>query len=143
MSGERLTGDAATMVLCVVAGGAAAVGSTRTYALAKAHGMDGPTALLVAMSLGGLIVGASLVLLHEERGPWVPGTAEGMQLLGICCHGRRRHRVRRPVRATRRDHRGLVGGGVFRRGGHGAGAGAPLPQAPPRGQASNGPGGAQ
>src|ERR1700683_56753 len=21
--------------------------------------------------------------MHEERGPWVPGTAEGMQLLGI------------------------------------------------------------
>ena len=35
------------------------------------------------VSLGGLIVGASLVLLGEERGPWVPGTAEGMQLLGL------------------------------------------------------------
>ena len=35
------------------------------------------------MSLGGLIVGASLVLLHEERDMWLPGTAEGMQLLGL------------------------------------------------------------
>ena len=83
MTGDRLTGGAAIVVLCVVAGSALTVGSTRTYALAKGHGMDGTAALLVAMSLGGLIVGASLVLLREERGQWVPGTAEGMQLLGI------------------------------------------------------------
>ena len=83
MTGDRLTGGAATVVLCVVAGSALTVGSTRTYALAKGHGMDRTAALLVAMSLGGLIVGASLALLHEERGPWVPGTAEGMQLLGL------------------------------------------------------------
>ena len=81
MTGDRLIGGAATVVLCVVAGSALTVGSTRTYALAKGHGMDGTAALLVAMSLGGLIVGASLVLLREE--PWVPGTAEGMQLLGL------------------------------------------------------------
>jgi hypothetical protein len=83
VTGDRLTGGAATLVLCVVAGSAMTVGSTRTYALAKSHSMDGTAALLVAISLGGLIVGASLVLLHEERGPSVPGTAEGMQLLGI------------------------------------------------------------
>jgi hypothetical protein len=80
---DRLTGGAATVVLCVVAGSAMTVGSTRTYALARSHGMDGPAALLVAVSLGGLIVGASLVLLGEERDPWVPGTAEGMQLMGL------------------------------------------------------------
>ncbi len=45
--------------------------------------MDWTAALLVAVSLGGLIVGASLVLLGEERDPWVPGTAEAMQLLGL------------------------------------------------------------
>ena len=73
MTGDRMTGGAATVVLCVVAGSAMTIGSARTYALAKGHGMDGTAALLVAMSLGGLIVGASLV----------PGTAEGMQLLGI------------------------------------------------------------
>ena len=83
MTGDRLIGGAATVVLCLVAGSALTVGSARTYALAKGHGMDGTAALLVAMSLGGLIVGASLVLLREERGPWVPGTAEGMQLLGL------------------------------------------------------------
>lgn len=78
MTWDRMTGGAATVVLCVVADSAMTVGSTRAYALAKGHGLDGTAALLVAMSLGGLIVGASLVLLHEERGPWVPGTAEGM-----------------------------------------------------------------
>ena len=83
MTGDRLISGAATVVLCVVAGSAVTVGCTRTYGLAKGHGMDGMVALLVAISLGGLIVGASLALLHEERGPWVPGTAEGMQLLGL------------------------------------------------------------
>ena len=83
MTGDRLIGGAATVVLCVVAGSALTVGSTRAYALARSHGMDETAALLVAMSLGGLIVGASLVLLGEERNPWVPGTAEGMQLLGL------------------------------------------------------------
>jgi len=71
------------VVLCVVAGSAVTVGSARAYALASGHGMDGMAAVLVAVSLGGLIVGASLVLLGEERGPWVPGTAEGIQLLGL------------------------------------------------------------
>jgi hypothetical protein len=83
VTGDRLIGGAATVVLCVVAGSALIVGSTRTYALARSHGMDGTAALLVAISLGGLIVGASLALLGEERGPWVPGTAEGMQLPGL------------------------------------------------------------
>jgi hypothetical protein len=83
VTGDRMTGAAATVVLGVVAGSAMTIGSTRTYALAKGHGLDGTAALLVAVSLGGLIVGASLVLLHEERWPWVPGTAEGMQLLGL------------------------------------------------------------
>jgi len=83
VTGDRLTGGAATVVLCVVAGSALTVGSIRTYALARGHGLDGTAALLVAVSLGGLIAGASLVLLGEERNPWVPGTAEGMQLLGL------------------------------------------------------------
>ncbi len=83
MTGDRMIVGAATVVLCVVADSAVTVGSTRTYALAEGHGMDGTAALLVAISLGGLIVGASLALLGEHRGPWVPGTAEGMQLLGL------------------------------------------------------------
>ena len=83
MTADRLTGGAATVVLCVVAGSALTVGSIRTYALARGHGLDATAALLVAVSLGGLIAGASLVLLVEERDPWVPGTAEGMQLLGL------------------------------------------------------------
>jgi hypothetical protein len=83
VTGERLIGGVATVVLCVVAGSALTVGSARTYALAEGHGLDGTAALLVAVSLGGLIVGASLVLLREEGDPWVPGTAEGTQLLGL------------------------------------------------------------
>jgi hypothetical protein len=83
VTGNRLIGGAATVVLCVVAGSAVTTGCTRTYALARGHGMDTTAALLVAVSLGGLIVGASLALLSEEPDPWVPGTAEYMQLLGL------------------------------------------------------------
>jgi hypothetical protein len=83
VTGDQLTGGAAIAVLCGVAGSALTVGSARAYALARSHGIDGTAALLVTVSLGGLIVGASLVLLHEEHDPWVPGTAEGMQLLGL------------------------------------------------------------
>jgi hypothetical protein len=83
VTGDRLSGGAATVVLCVVAGSAVTAGSARTYALARDHGVDAAAALLVAVSLGGLIVGASLALLHEERGLCVPGTAETMQLLGL------------------------------------------------------------
>jgi hypothetical protein len=85
VTGDRLAGGAATVVLCVTAGSAMTVGSTLAYALARSHGMDGATALLTAVSLGGLIIGASLLLLlmREQRGPWAPGPAEGMQLLGL------------------------------------------------------------
>jgi hypothetical protein len=48
------------------------VGSTRAYALPRRDGMDETVALLMAI---GLMVGASLVLLREERGPRAPGTA--------------------------------------------------------------------
>ena len=72
VTGDRLITGAATVVLCVVAGSAVTVGSTRTFALAEGHGMDGTAALLVAVSLGGLIAGASLALLDEERGPGCP-----------------------------------------------------------------------
>jgi hypothetical protein len=83
VTGNRLTGGAATVVLCAVAGSAVTTGCARAYALARGHGMNATAALLVAMSLGGLIVGASLALLGEEPDPWVPGTAEYMQLLGL------------------------------------------------------------
>jgi hypothetical protein len=74
---------AATAVLCVVAASAVTVGSARAYALARGHGMDGPAAVLVAVSVGGLIVAASLVLLREARnGPGVPEMAENMLWLG-------------------------------------------------------------
>jgi len=83
VTGNRLSGGAATVALCAVAGSAVTTGSARAYVLARGHGMDGTAALLVAVSLGGLIIGASLALLGEERDPWVPGTAEYMQLLGL------------------------------------------------------------
>ena len=41
MTGDRMIGGAATVVLCVVVGSALTIGSTRTYALAKGHGLDG------------------------------------------------------------------------------------------------------
>jgi hypothetical protein len=105
--------------------------------------MDGTAALLTAVSLGGLIIGASLLLLllREQRGPWVPQTAEGMQLLGLA--------VMAAADIASGARYGLLGAIIsawpavaFFGGGHGAGVGAPLPQAPSRGQARNDPGGA-
>ena len=54
------------------------------YALGRAHGQEGAAARLLPLSVDGLIVAASLVLLHEARnGRGAPGLARVMLWLGI------------------------------------------------------------
>ena len=54
-------------VVCAVAAVAAVVSYSHIYGLGRAHGQDGPAARLLPLSVDGLILAASLVLLHEAR----------------------------------------------------------------------------
>jgi hypothetical protein len=73
-----------TAVVVAVAGFAAVVSYSHIYELGRAHGQDGAPARLLPLSVDGLIVAASLVLLHEARnGRAAPGLARVMLWLGI------------------------------------------------------------
>jgi hypothetical protein len=52
-------------VVCAVAAFAAVVSYSHIYGLGRAHGQDGTAARLLPLSVDGLILAASLVLLHE------------------------------------------------------------------------------
>ncbi len=54
-------------VVCAVAAFAAVVSYSRIYGLGRGHGQDGTAARLLPLSVDGLILAASLVLLHEAR----------------------------------------------------------------------------
>jgi hypothetical protein len=69
------------------------LGSTRTYALAEGHGMDGTAALLVAMSLGGLL-GAII-----SAWPAVAFFGAADMVLELVHRSRRRRRQARPAAA--------------------------------------------
>jgi Protein of unknown function (DUF2637) len=67
-----------------VAAFAAVVSYSHIYGLGRAHGQDGTAARLLPLSVDGLILAASLVLLHEARnGRDAPGLARFMLWLGI------------------------------------------------------------
>jgi hypothetical protein len=67
-----------------VAGFAAVVSYSHIYDLGRVHGQAGTAARLLPLSVDGLIVAASLVLLHEARnGRQAPGLARSMLWLGI------------------------------------------------------------
>ena len=67
-----------------VAGFAAVVSYSHIYALGRVHGQDGAAARLLPLSVDGLILAASLVLLHEARnGRDAPALARLMLWLGI------------------------------------------------------------
>lgn len=84
MSGDRAIRIATAAVVCAVAGFAAVVSYTHIYDLGRAHGQDGTPARLLPLSVDGLILAASLVLLHEARnGRDVPRLARVMLWLGI------------------------------------------------------------
>jgi hypothetical protein len=75
---------ATAAVVCAVAAFAAVVSYSHIYGLGQAHGQDGMAARLLALSVDGLILAASLVLLHEARnGRDAPRLARLMLWLGI------------------------------------------------------------
>jgi hypothetical protein len=84
VSGERLIRAATAAVVCAVAGFAAVVSYSHIYDLGHAHGQDGTAARLLPLSVDGLILAASLVLLHEARNRrGAPALARLMLWLGI------------------------------------------------------------
>jgi hypothetical protein len=84
VSGDRLIRIATAAVVCAVAGFAAVVSYTHIYDLGRVHGQGGTPARLLPLSVDGLILAASLVLLHEARnGRDAPRLARVMLWLGI------------------------------------------------------------
>ena len=84
MTGDRVIRFATAAVVCAVAAFAAVVSYSHIYGLGRVHGQDGTAARLLPLSVDGLILAASLVLLHEARnGRDAPGLARFMLWLGI------------------------------------------------------------
>ena len=84
MSGDRVIRFATAAVVCAVAVFAAVISYSHIYGLGRAHGQDGTAARLLPLSVDGLILAASLVLLHEARnGRDAPRLARLMLWLGI------------------------------------------------------------
>jgi hypothetical protein len=80
---DRLIRAATAAVVCAVAAFAAVVSYSHIYDLGHAHGQDGTAARLLPLSVDGLILAASLVLLHEARnGRGAPALARLMLWLG-------------------------------------------------------------
>jgi len=82
--GERLIRAAAAASVAAVAGFAAVVSYSHIYDLGRAHGQSGTAARLLPLSVDGLILAASLVVLHEARaGRTAPALARCMLWLGV------------------------------------------------------------
>ena len=81
MNGDQVIRFATAAVVCAVAAFAAVVSYSHIYGLGRAHGHDGTAARLLPLSVDGLILAASLVLLHETRndrdGRGWPGSCRG------------------------------------------------------------------
>jgi len=77
VSGDRVIRFATAAVVCAVAAFAAVVSYSHIYGLGRAHGQDGTAARLLPLSVDGLILAASLVLLHEARNGRCCGLASG------------------------------------------------------------------
>ncbi len=67
MTGDRLIRLATAGVVLAVAAFAAVVSYSHIYDLGRTHGQSGTAARLLPLSVDGLILAASLVLLHEAR----------------------------------------------------------------------------
>jgi hypothetical protein len=84
VSGDRVIRVATAAVVCAVAAFAAVVSYSHIYGLGRGHGEDGTAARLLPLSVDGLILAASLVLLHEARNDRdAPRLARLMLWLGI------------------------------------------------------------
>ena len=84
VSGDRMIRFTTAAVVCAVAAFAAVVSYSHIYGLGRAHGQDGTAVRLLPLSVDGLILAASLVLLHEARnGRVAPALARLMLWLGI------------------------------------------------------------
>ena len=84
MTGDRVIRFTRAAVVSAVATFAAVVSYSHIYGLGRDHGQDGTAARLLPLSVDGLILAASLVLLHEARNDRVaPGLARFMLWLGI------------------------------------------------------------
>jgi hypothetical protein len=84
VTGDRVIRFTTAAVVCAVAAFAAVVSYSHIYGLGRAHGQDGTAARLLPLSVDGLILAASLVLLHEARNDRdAPRLARFMLWLGI------------------------------------------------------------
>jgi hypothetical protein len=84
VNGDQVIRFATAAVVCAVAAFAAVVSYSHIYGLGRAHGQDGTAARLLPLSVDGLILAASLVLLHEARNDRDgPRLARFMLWLGI------------------------------------------------------------
>jgi hypothetical protein len=84
MTGDKAIRAATAAVVAAVAAFAAVVSYTHVYDLGRAHGQAGTAARLLPLSVDGLILAASLVLLHEARNHRrAPGLARVMLWSGV------------------------------------------------------------
>jgi Protein of unknown function (DUF2637) len=84
VTGDRLIRLSTAAVVTAVAAFAAVVSYSHIYDLGRAHGQDGTAARLLPLSVDGLLLAASLVLLHEARnGRPAPGLARFALWLGV------------------------------------------------------------
>ncbi len=84
MTGDRTIRAATASVVLAVAAFAAVVSYSHIYDLGHAHGQSGTAARLLPLSVDGLIVAASLVMLQEARqGHRAPALARLMLGLGV------------------------------------------------------------
>jgi hypothetical protein len=84
VNGDKVIRAAMAAVVIAVAGFAAVVSYSHIYGPGRAHGQEGAAARLLPLSVDGLIVAVSLVLLHEARnGRAAPGLARVMLWLAI------------------------------------------------------------
>ena len=130
MTGDRVIRFATAAVVCAVAAFAAVVSYSHIYGLGRAHGQDGTAARLLPLSVDGLILAASLVLLHEARnGRDAPGLARFMLWLGIAATIGANIAYGAGYGLLGGADLGLARGGVHRRGGDRHAAGAARPRA--------------
>jgi hypothetical protein len=84
VTGGRAIRALTAAVVLVVAAFAAVVSYSHIYDLGRAHGQAGTAARLLPLSVNGLILAASLVLLHEARqGRRAPLLARLMLAIGV------------------------------------------------------------